>query len=477
MKVDLLDKMRRGAQLGRREQIALVLRLSVPAILSQISTIIMEYIDASMVGSLGASASASIGIVATTTWLIDGLCAAIGIGFTVGIAHKIGAGDDKAARDHVKTGFLTVLTFAAILMGICILIHRQLPVWMGGAPEVVHDGSRYFLVFGLTLPLMQINYTGSGMLECSGNVRIPSILNVLMCFLDVLFNAFFIYPSRNVTLWGRLHLHLPGAGMGVTGAAVGTMCAVACGSAGILLAVLVFSPKLHLRRGEGRGLSFAAWKKALSISAPIMVSSTIIGSAYVVVTKIISPLGTIALAAHSFTITAESLGYMPGFGVAHAATTLVGQAKGAGRPDYEKHFGWLTTGIGMIVMAFSGVMLYIFAPQLIGIMTPDPAVRALGIRILRIEAFAEPLYGASIVAEGVFRGLGRTGVPSALNLFSIWCVRLPFSALFAGRFGLPGVWTVMCCELCLRGLLYILMMRRTFNAGRLDKKRLSQRNC
>ena len=457
--------MRRGAQLSRREEIALVLRLSVPAILSQISTIIMEYIDASMVGSLGASASAAIGIVATTTWLIGGLCAAIGVGFTVGIAHRIGAGEDKAARDHVKTGFLTVLIFAGILMLGAVAIHRQLPVWMGGAPEVRHDGSMYFLIFGLSLPILQINYTGTGMLECSGNIKVPSLLNVLMCFLDVVFNYFFIYPSHAVTLAGR-EFAVPGVGLGVTGAALGTLCAEAVCAAGILLFIWVFSEKLHFRRGEGFGMSFPSWKRAIKMSLPVMGSSLIMGSAYVVVTRIVAPLGTVSVAAHSFAITAESLGYMPGYGLSHAATTLVGQAKGAGRPELERRLGYRTTAIGMILMAISGILIYKFAPVMIGIMTPDPAVRELGTRILRIEAYAETLYGASIVAEGVFRGLGRTGIPSALNLFCMWCVRLPLSALAAKRFGLTGVWTVMCCELCLRGVLYLIMMRWSINSDR-----------
>ena len=199
--MDALVKMRSGEKLTRREQVLLVFRLSIPAILAQISTIIMEYIDASMVGSLGASSSAAIGIVSTTTWLIGGLCGAIGTGFTVGIAHKIGAKDDEEARRYVKTGLITVVSFALFLMAIAIAIHNRLPIWMGGAENVIREASLYFLVYAITLPIMQVNYTGAGMLECSGNMRTPSILNVVMCFLDVIFNAFFIYDNRTVTLF------------------------------------------------------------------------------------------------------------------------------------------------------------------------------------------------------------------------------------------------------------------------------------
>ena len=456
--------MRQGDHLNLGERIRLVLRLSIPAILAQISTIIMQYIDASMVGSLGASSSAAIGIVSTTTWLIGGLCGAIGTGFTVLIAHRIGAGEDREARKCVKTGLITVLLFAGILMIIGILIHKELPKWMGGSEEVLKDASRYFLVFSLMLPIMQINYTGAGMLECSGNMKIPSMLNIIMCFLDVVFNAIFIFPDRTVDFCGT-SLTLPGAGLGVTGAAIGTLAAELVGAICILLAILKFSDKLHLRKDEKDKMSLKEWWESIKISLPVMLSSVIMGSAYVVSTRIVAPLGNVSITANSFSITAESLCYMPGYGIAHAATTLVGQAKGAGRKFLCRRFAYLSIIIGMIIMTAAGVLLYAFAPRMIAIMSPDEGVRSLGATILRIEAFAEPMFGASIVSEGVFRGLGKTGIPSILNLLSMWIVRLPLSAYAASHFGLVGVWYVMCIELCFRGIIFIIAIFRTFHTS------------
>ena len=86
------------------------------------------------------------------------------------------------------------------------------------------------------------------------------------------------------------------------------------------------------------------------------------------------------------------------------------------------------------------------------------AVRELGVRVLRIEAFAEPLFAVSIVAAGALRGAGDTLGPSVLNLVSMWGVRITLSAALAPRFGLPGVWFAMCFELCVRGLLFLALM-------------------
>ena len=113
-------------------------------------------------------------------------------------------------------------------------------------------------------------------------------------------------------------------------------------------------------------------------------------------------------------------------------------------------------------MAASGALMYLLAPQMIGVLSADAQIRALGTQILRIEAFAEPLYAASIVASGVFRGAGDTVVPSVLSLVSMWGVRIPLAAFLAPRFGLPGVWCAMCVELCVRGLLFTLLLETRF---------------
>ena len=153
---------------------------------------------------------------------------------------------------------------------------------------------------------------------------------------------------------------------------------------------------------------------------------------------------------------------MPGYGISHAAVTLVGQMKGAGNKIQEKNFAYMTVIIGMVFMALSAVLLYIFAPEMIGIMSAEEEVRTLGTQILRIEAFAEPMFGASIVAEGVFRGMGKTRISTVLNLISMWCVRLPASLFAANQFGLVGVWVVMCLELCFRGTIFLVSMWREY---------------
>ena len=228
------------------------------------------------------------------------------------------------------------------------------------------------------------------------------------------------------------------------------------------IGMLVFKSKsLGFRKSEKLQIIKEDLLKAVKISFPVSIEQVIMSGAYIMSTIIVAPLGSIAIAAHSFAITAESLCYMPGYGVGQAATTIVGQSVGAGRTKLAKRLGWLSVAVGSFMMLVSGVVMYVIAPAVMALLTPVAAVRALGTRVLRIELFAEPLYGASIVANGVFRGAGDTKIPCVLNFLSMWIVRIPLSAYLACSMGLEGVWLAMCIELCFRGIIYIYRLMRT----------------
>ena len=199
----LLSLIREGKQMTLGQQLRLTAYLSVPAIMAQVSSIAMQYIDASMVGNLGANAAASIGLVSTTTWLFWGLCAAAATGFSVQVAHRIGAGDFLGARKIFRQSIAATLVFSSLLAVVGISISGMLPDWLDGDEAIRSDSSLYFWIFALFLPALQLNFLAGGMLRCSGNMRVPSMLNVLMCLLDVVFNFFLIFPPRQVECIGN----------------------------------------------------------------------------------------------------------------------------------------------------------------------------------------------------------------------------------------------------------------------------------
>ena len=450
----LLSYIREGRTMTQREKLWLIVSLSIPSILAQISATVMFFIDASMVGHLGAKASAAIGLVETTGWLMGGLAMAANMGFSVQVAHFIGANDFEAARRVLRQSLVCCLIWALMVSIISLCISPYLPYWLGGSEDITHDASIYFAIFGVAGIFFQMEGLAGSMLKCSGNMKIPSILNICMCLMDVVFNYIFIYVLD----------------LGVKGAAYGTGMAELVTACLMLYFLLVKSKMLSLK---GRPGSFKpkedTIRTAIKIGAPMGLQHLLMGGAQVVSTVIVAPLGTIAIAAHSLAITVESLCYMPGYGIAEAATTLVGQGIGAGQKILTRSFAYMSVGLGIAVMTFMGILMWIFAPELMGLMSPVEEVIAQGTQVLRIEAWAEPMFAAAIVANGVFIGAGDTLIPAAMSLCSMWFVRLTLAASLAPRYGLKGVWTAMAIELFFRGTMFLV---RLFKGGWSEKLKI-----
>ena len=429
------------------EKLRLIVSLSIPSILAQISATVMFFIDAAMVGHLGARATAAIGLVETTTWLMGGLASAANMGFSVQVAHFIGANDFEAARRVLRQALVCCFLWSLILSIGCIAIHTHLPYWLGGSADIAHDASLYFMLIGICGIFFQMECLAGSMLKCSGNMKIPSALNILMCLMDVAFNYLFIYILD----------------LGVMGAALGTGVAELITAALMLYFLLARSPisiSLSSLLSPLSSIQPHIIKTAFKIGAPMGLQHLLMGGAQIVSTIIVAPLGTIAIAANSLAITVESLCYMPGFGIAEAATTLVGQGIGAGQRLLTRSFAYMSVGLGMVVMTVMGVLMWIFAPELMGIMSPVEDIIAQGADALRIEAWAEPMFAASIVCNGVFIGAADTIAAAIMSLTSMWAVRLTLAAALAPRFGLRGVWTAMAIELTFRGFIFLVRLFR-----------------
>ena len=450
---------REGAPLSIRSQIQLTCKLAAPAILAQLSTILMQYIDASMVGRLGAAKSASVGLMNSSLWMFWGVCSMAVMGFSVQVAHRLGAGDDDGARDILRQGIVSSLIFSTILAAIGAAIAFPLPSWLGGEPEICRGATIYFLTFIAALPLLTMNYLAGGMLRCAGNMKVPGLLNVAMCVLDVVFNFFLIFPTREISIAG-IPLVIPGADLGILGAALGTVAAEILCAAAMMWWVCCRQADLRLLGRPRRSFRprKAVLAKAARIAVPMTLEHLIFCSAQITITIIVAPLGVVAIAANAFAVTAESLCYMPGFGIGDAATTLCGQSYGAGRPALVRRFAHLSVALGIAVMTFMAVVMWICAPWMMEIMTPVEAIQRAGTEVLRIEAWAEPMYAASIVAYGAFVGVGDTLIPAIMNFGSIWLVRIPLAAVLAPVTGLKGVWIAMLCELVFRGVIFLLRM-------------------
>ena len=455
----LSARMRQGEDIPLSQTAQVVLALSLPSILQQMVVTAMEYIDAAMVGHIGAEATAAIGIVSSSTWLLHGVLVGLYTAFSIQIAQYLGADRQEDARGVLRQSMLFNLILGLGAAAFGIGISRFLPGWLGADPSLQANASAYFAIWSAALPFTMAMGMYTAQLRATGDALTPGLISVLVCVLDIVFNFFLINPSRILVLFGRT-VTVWGAGLGVPGAALGTALSDVIGGLLALAILLLRDGPLCIRRPGSWKITRSCLMNLWRVGAPLAAERAALSSAQVVLVRIVSGLGTVAIAANSLGVSAEGLCYMAGYGIQDASIALIGQAVGANRRDMSKRFAWLCTLMGMGIMALSGAGLWLFAPTLMGIFTADAAVIALGARVLRIEAFAEPMFGASIVASGAMQGAGDSTACFVLNLVSMWGIRLTLASLLAPRFGLVGVWGAMCCELCIRGLLFLVRLAR-----------------
>ncbi|MEQ2459384.1 MATE family efflux transporter [Faecalibacterium duncaniae] len=451
----LSARMRQGETIPLRDTAGVVLMLSIPSILEQIVVTAMEYIDAAMVGHIGAEATAAIGIVSSSTWLLHGILVGLYNAFSIQIAQYLGADRQQDARGVLRQAMLFNLAAGLAAAAFGIGISGHLPGWLGADVSLQANASAYFAIWSAALPFTMAMGMYTSMLRASGDALTPGLISVLVCVLDAIFNFFLINPTR--TLWG---ITVWGAGLGVPGAALGTALATVVGGLLALCILLFREGPLCIHKPGSWKITRACIRNLGKVGVPLAAERAALSSAQVLQVRIVSQLGTVAIAANSLGVSAEGLCYMAGYGIQGAAIALIGQAVGAHRKDMAKRFAWLCTLMGMGIMTLTGAGLFAFAPALMSIFTADAAVIALGARVLRIEAFAEPMFGASIVASGAMQGAGDSTACFVLNLVSMWGIRLTLAFLLAPRFGLVGVWGAMCFELCVRGLLFLIRLAR-----------------
>ncbi len=428
-----------------RDLLRTIILLAWPAILQEALQTIVQYIDTAMVGQIGADASAAVGLTTSMTWLVNSPSFAIGIGVLACIAESIGAGKQERAREFG----IQALHFAAFLgvgLGIITLaISPFLPGWLGADPSIRRDAGLYFAIICAPMLFRTFSIILSSVLRGAGDTKSPMYANLVMNLINLILNYFLIYGPRTVSL-GDLKLRLPGAGLGVTGAALGTAIAYCCG--GLLMFAAYYRNPLLKPRGCSLRLVRPLAQRCLRIGIPVALERVSACLGQVVFISIVARLGTLALATHSIAITAEQAFYIPGYGMQAAASTMAGNALGAGDQQRFCTVTHLIVSITVGLMVITGGLLFAFPGFMMSIFSPDARVIAGGMVVLRIVAVSEPLFGAVTIFEGLFNGIGDTKAPFIISIFAMWGVRIIGSLLCIHLLhgGLPMLWCCMVAD-------------------------------
>ena len=434
--------------------VPVIFSLAWPTMLEQLMGTAVQYIDTAMVGSLGTHATAAVGATTTVNWLIGSTVSAAGIGFLAFISQACGAGDKEKAGKASGQAVLTVGVIGTLFTAITLGLSRYVPVWMQVDNGIRDLAARYFFILYTPMLARTATIIFGTILRAAGDTKTPMRIGVLVNIVNIILNFFLIFPTREI--WG---IWMPGAGLGVIGAAVASAVSFTVGGIAITLALWkhpVVSP-----RGQSFLPDGAILKPCLRVAIPNALQRFGTSLGYVAFAAMINSLGEVATAAHTIANTVESAFYIPGYGMQTATATLAGNALGA---KDEKRAGELASMIIFIevcLMIISGGVLFAFAPNMVSLFSKDILVITLGATVLRMVAVSEPFYGVSIIIEGMMQGMGKTMMPFICNIIGMWGIRIigTFICIRFFNMGLVSAWTCMIAHNLLLFVLFVAYFR------------------
>lgn len=415
---------------GARQMLFTLVNLALPAVLQQMLSSLLQYVDTAMVGHLGEAATATVSTSTSVNWLVHSLPYGFTIGLLSLISQAYGRGDREEMKRLAALGCRIVIFFGIALTVICLGISPFLPVWMQSAPEIRKGASDYFFIVSMPLVFFVANSVFAACMQAVKDTRTPMIINVSSNVLNVFLNWLLIYRFS----------------LGTYGAAWATAMSTVISGVGMFIAFRrkkeLFFPLKEVIRP-----AMDLFRKILVIALPVMGTSVVSCMGYIVFAGMVSGMGVTIFAAHSIAITAEEIFYLPGYGIRTATSALIGIAIGEKDEQKFKNVRKVSLWLTFLLMLFNELVLYFVAYPLMCIFTNSEEVAAIGADVLRMVAFSEPFFGLMVAWEGISYGTGRTRAVFLIESASMWGVRILCTRLvIRAGLGLNAVWYCMIAD-------------------------------
>ena len=464
------------SQLRYRDLLRKLVMLSIPTMVEEILSTLLQYVDTAMVGRLGEQATASVSVTTTIGWLVGSTAYAVGAAVLALISRAYGARDSEKGRKLAQQALLLTIVIGAVLGGVSILLSPYIPVWMGAEESIRSQASLYFTIISLPMVFRAGTAILGSSVRATQNTKTPMIITLSSNLLNIILNYLLIYT----------------AGLGVTGAAFATAISFTVG--GVMMLVLFLrtpffglcvsssaedtelsggtQPESILTGNSSAGMVRSGRRISLRpdpailreigiIGIPIMGTSVVSCMGYVVFAGLVSGMGTTIFAAHSIAVTAETIFYVPGYGLRTATSALVGAALGERNTRKLQVYCRISVALTVGMMFLSGLVLFFVAEPLMSVFSPSRAVVELGAQMLKLVAFSEPFLRLMVVMQGIMYGMGKTRYPFLVEAFSMWGVRILFTFLTVHMWGgtLREVWYCMIADnVCKAVLLSVIFV-------------------
>jgi len=427
-----------------------ILQLTAPVAVTSATHSTMGVIDTIMVGRLGVTALAGVGLAVLFSWW--GLSFFYGLlqGVNTFVAQFFGAG----RRDRVGVAFwqgLYIAAGAGALMLAAAPLARFVFSWTGASPEVQAIATSYTEIrvgaaVGFFAFLVAENY-----FRGLGRTEVPMYAGLLQLVLNCGLNYLFIFGAFGFPQ------------MGAPGAAVGTAIAQVVVAAGLILGVVLTATGRRYGAATVRALDFPLLGRMLRVSVPIGLQVFMELGGIMIFTALVARLGDAEMAATNAAVQLWSLAFTVAYALAAGTTTLVGQSLGARQPDEARLAIRRLLRIGYVAMAACGLVFIGFPNQLIAVFLPEPDQLAL------VLPYAQPLLLIAAIClifefqfnllMGALRGAGDTTYCMIVNIGAVWLVFVPLLFVATTHWGLIGAWSCFVVHVALMAGLLALRVR------------------
>lgn len=409
----------RDREIGRT-----VNRLAWPVIAENLLQTLLGVVDMMMVSQLGAAAVAGVGAASQVIWVINSAFGAVTVGTTVLIAHAIGAGDTPLANRVLKQSVILAAIIAVALGAIGYLWSNEILFLMGAELDLAEAGSVYLrivLEMGLFMIAM---FVISAALRGAGDTQTPMRVTALINVVNVIVAYGLIF--------GRFGLPR----LGVAGSAWGASIARVVGTVIMVTVLLRGKVPISARGRDGWRPDLPLIRRLVRVGVPSMIEQLLLSGGMLLHGVLVIGMGTKIYAAQRITFQIISLSFMPGFGFAMAATTLVGQSLGARNPQRARLATWRSAFSAFLWMSAMGLLAAVFGRVVMRLFSDDREIIEMGATALAVLALTQPFQAFAQVLAGALRGAGDTRYPMWVTTAGIWLVRLPLAYLFGPVMGM-----------------------------------------
>lgn len=423
--------------------------LAIPMVIEMFMESLFALVDVFFVAQVGVDAVTTIGLTEAVLTLIYSVAIGCSSGATALVARRIGEKDPKAASFTAFQALMVGVTFGVVTGVVGMFFAEDILKFMGASPEVLATGTNFVRIMLGSNVVIMLLFLLNGVFRGAGDPAIAMRTLLLANGLNIILDPIFIFGLG------------PIPAMGVTGAAIATTLGRSVGVLYQLYNLFWGKGAIRIERSMMK-IDLGIIRRLLEVSLSGAIQFIIASASWIFLMRIISRFGSESVAGYTIGIRVIIFALLPSWGLANAASTLVGQNLGAKQPDRAEQSAWRAGYFNTIFLLGVSALCFIMAPLIMTFFTDKPEVARIGAMTLRILGLGNVMYAYGMVISQAFNGAGDTRTPMIVNFICFWLIEIPLGYLLAVTLGMGvlGICIAVPASESLLALILIVIFRK-----------------